>query len=1276
MALSLGTALTAGSVLAQTTVAGTTPGQFSVNESGAATYSIPIQVPPGVAGMQPQLSLEYNSQSGNGLLGMGWSLSGLSSITRCPKIMATEGMRGGVNLAASDRFCLDGKKLILAGGSYGAADSVYRTELDSFSNITAVGGDNSTNASYTGPLSFKVQTKAGLTLDFGSTADSRIEAQGKNAILTWALAAVTDAKGNVMTLAYNENNATGSFEPTSIAYAGGAASVAFAYEARTDIHPRYVQTSAMRLDKRLKGIKTYLNGNLVKDYQMTFEVSASTARTRLAAVKECAATGGCMAPLSIAYNDITTEPWNWNWSAHGAQPDGWAFADLFGDGRKVYWTRREGLHAATRFNPDATVQSWEWAGGHGTGADGWEMADLFGDGRQVYWTHSGGQHYATRLNADGTSQSWTWSGHGVGSDGWRLVDLFGDGRKVYWTHSGGQHYATRFNPDGTSQSWTWSGFGVSERWQFVNAFGDGRQVYWTHSGGTHSFTQLNEDGTSQSWERPGHGVHADGWQFADLFGDGRQIFWSHSGGTHFATGLKRDEITQAVTTQSWEWSGGHGVHGDGWQFADLFGEGRQVYWTRSGGTHLGTRLNPDGTSQSWEWSGGHGTGSDGWQLVDLFGDGRQVYWTRSGSNHYATRVNPDGTVQNFSWYSHGTFERSQMTDLFGDGRQVYWAHSAPGNHYVSQFAHGPSDIAKSVSTGSGAVHTITHKTMLAASIDASYVKDVGTNAAAYPKIDLQYPQYLVTSIATSNGLGGVNTVQYNYGGLKAEQGTGRGSLGFRWMKSKSVANNIESYTEFNQTYPFTGSVTKNETRLAGSGNAGLLKRTINTYAQSPGSAGTSIFVYPSQSVEESWDLSGTPYPSSTTSYVYGQNPQYGDPTQITVSNSEGSSKTTANEYWPANTTGGSWILGRLKKATVTSIGPDTPTTPPPPSPPPTALWVASVSPSAGPSTGGTVFSVTGTGFVSGAAVSLGGIAATGCVVSSSTVISCTSPANSAGTKDLQVTQGSAIATLAGAFTYQAALTIAANTSNYNLAQALGNPTQAVTAVVTINTGVTVSATSTAQAAFSTGALPAGSTIQIINKGSIIGAGGNGGAGGSARANGNPGSQGGTALELTVNVSLDNTSGNVYGGGGGGGGGAGSYTYYPQFDTAGGGGAGGGAGSAGGAGGVGGVAGGGGPQGGPGGNGAAGGTDGGSGNSGFNLNPIYGHSGWGGGGGAGGAYGASGAVGGGAFTYDGSSYSMTATGGTPGAAGNAIKLNASTVTWSGGNNSTQVKGPVN
>jgi hypothetical protein len=47
------------SAISQTTVAGQTPGSFRVTESGAASYTIPLQIPPGIAGMEPKLSLVY-----------------------------------------------------------------------------------------------------------------------------------------------------------------------------------------------------------------------------------------------------------------------------------------------------------------------------------------------------------------------------------------------------------------------------------------------------------------------------------------------------------------------------------------------------------------------------------------------------------------------------------------------------------------------------------------------------------------------------------------------------------------------------------------------------------------------------------------------------------------------------------------------------------------------------------------------------------------------------------------------------------------------------------------------------------------------------------------------------------------------------------------------------------------------------------------------------------------------------------------------------------------
>ena len=106
---------------AQVVTPGATPGQFDVTPTGGAQYTVPIAVPPGTAGMAPNLALSYNSQGGNGLLGIGWSLSGLSTITRCPKTIIQDGASAvaGVQYNSSDKYCLDGQRLVVSnGGAY------------------------------------------------------------------------------------------------------------------------------------------------------------------------------------------------------------------------------------------------------------------------------------------------------------------------------------------------------------------------------------------------------------------------------------------------------------------------------------------------------------------------------------------------------------------------------------------------------------------------------------------------------------------------------------------------------------------------------------------------------------------------------------------------------------------------------------------------------------------------------------------------------------------------------------------------------------------------------------------------------------------------------------------------------------------------------------------------------------------------------------------------------------------------------------------------------
>ena len=151
---------------------GFTEGSYAVSPSGAATYSIPIYAAPGTAGMVPNLSINYNSQSGLGPLGIGWSIAGLSSIDRCGKSYFYDQATTEISNTNSDWFQLDGNRLVLISGTYGTDGAVYAGESESFDKIVSYSTAGS------GPSYFKVYTKDGLVMEYGNTTDSKIEVVG------------------------------------------------------------------------------------------------------------------------------------------------------------------------------------------------------------------------------------------------------------------------------------------------------------------------------------------------------------------------------------------------------------------------------------------------------------------------------------------------------------------------------------------------------------------------------------------------------------------------------------------------------------------------------------------------------------------------------------------------------------------------------------------------------------------------------------------------------------------------------------------------------------------------------------------------------------------------------------------------------------------------------------------------------------------------------------------------------------------------------------------
>src|SRR5690606_17831229 len=130
-----------------------------------------------------------------------------------------------------------------------------------------------------------VWTKAGLIMEFGNTADSRIEAQGKASVRVWALNKTSDTKSNYFSVAYIEDNANGEYRPDRIDYTGNVAantqpanSVRFVYETRPDIVPLYQGGSMIKTTKRMSKVEAWHGESSVREYRASYGLSPLTNR--------------------------------------------------------------------------------------------------------------------------------------------------------------------------------------------------------------------------------------------------------------------------------------------------------------------------------------------------------------------------------------------------------------------------------------------------------------------------------------------------------------------------------------------------------------------------------------------------------------------------------------------------------------------------------------------------------------------------------------------------------------------------------------------------------------------------------------------------------------------------------------------------------------------------------------------------------------------------------------------------------------------------------------
>jgi RHS repeat-associated protein len=860
-------------------------GVFDVNQSGAALYNVPLVVTPGTAGMQPVLSLNYSSQGYDGLVGIGWSLSGLSVITRCPSTIAQDGLSHGIDFTGLDKYCLDGERLVAVEGSYGGNGTEYSTEQRNFSKIVSYGKAGE------GPRSFKVQTKSGLIYEYGETKDSRIAAQGKASIFCWTVNKIQDTKGNYITIRYEKEDNNGDYRPSQIDYTGNEkanlvpyASVKFYYEVRSLITPYYISGSLVQHTKILKSIRTFYKRDLVRRYDLTFESKSSN--YYLKKVQEYSNDDKSSRPIEFEWSNFPDGVFKsgrygypgWNFG----QPSTWTTisGDFNGDG-KTDLIRMGATYLHTMFsNGDGSFipGQFKYDGMNFGQPSSWETfsGDFNGDGKTDFVRICETYLHTFISKGDGTFSisKYEYPGWNFGRPStWTTIsgDFNGDG-KTDLIRMGATYLHTMFsNGDGSfipgQFKYDGMNFGQPSSWEtFSGDFnGDGKtdfvRICETY---LHTFISKGDGTFSISkYEYPG-------WNF------GRPSTWTTISGDFNGDG-KTDLIRMGATYLHTMFSKGDGSFVPG-QFKY---EGMDF-----------------GQPSTWE------TFSE-----DFNGDNKTDF-VRMGSHYLHPFIsNGDGTFS-ISKYEYPGWDFGQPSswetltgDYNGDGKTDVVRIGGTYLHTLisdTSFTH-PNLIIK-IKTGNGAAIKIDYKPL---TNEAVYKK---RNLSKYPEMDFQGALYVVANYTYSNGTGGVNKVSYNYEGAILDL-QGRGFRGFSTVKIENVASKIINTTYYETNYRYTGNNIKRIVTTLKSGK--VISEINNTLKYVDGKNGTG-FSFVKKSVEKNYDLTGNLVGYTITQKDYDG---LGNLKNITVGN--GITKIlTKNIYLSNKTYGSNWITGRLSNAQV------------------------------------------------------------------------------------------------------------------------------------------------------------------------------------------------------------------------------------------------------------------------------------------------------------------------------------------------------------------------
>jgi RHS repeat-associated protein len=269
--------------------------EMNVTETGALTYTIPIEILKGVNNFQPNLVLSYNSQAGNGMAGWGWNIMGLSTINIGGRSKLIDGITKGPQFNDQDPFYLDGERLI----KISAAE--YVTEK--FSKIKITTG---TSAGYT----FTVQYTDGKIAKYKELIPGQ-----------HFISVLMDAMGNE--IHYDYTILYGVATINTISYSGTSVAtdkfkISFTYKNRAVNNGFYRNGYISKGSKVLSEVivsSSYIaaNNGLYRKYTLIHDLIQSGTTERLTEVRVLNENGETLRPLKFGYNTSSQGTIEKNW---------------------------------------------------------------------------------------------------------------------------------------------------------------------------------------------------------------------------------------------------------------------------------------------------------------------------------------------------------------------------------------------------------------------------------------------------------------------------------------------------------------------------------------------------------------------------------------------------------------------------------------------------------------------------------------------------------------------------------------------------------------------------------------------------------------------------------------------------------------------------------------------------------------------------------------------------------------------------------------------------